>query len=107
VKRLLGTTLLGAAFWFAGCTGSGENDANGPILLHDENNYRTTSSLALPIVATAPAADLDICWTDVATDIQCHAVVPQTDLERGTSQIGASHGGPSAGEVDLGPAPAT
>jgi hypothetical protein len=70
-----------------GCGGStntsdaGDPDAGPPpILLRDENNYTSTGSLAIPTVETAPATDLDICWTDVTDDIQCHPVAPAADL---------------------------
>jgi hypothetical protein len=74
--------MAGALALVAGC-GSDPvgDDPGGPILLQDENNYRATGSLSLPMVETAPGADLDICWTDVATDVQCHKVVPEDDLD--------------------------
>lgn len=64
----------------AGCGGSNAG-GDGVIRLGDHNNYVSTSALTLPTVVTAPASDLDICWTDVATDIQCHAVAPLVDID--------------------------
>ncbi len=70
--------LAGALSALGGCGGS---DAGGPILLHDENNYTATGSLAIPTVETAPATDLDICWTNVVDDFQCHPVAPMADVD--------------------------
>ena len=65
----------------AACGGSSTPDAmRGNVLLHDDNNYKTTASLTVPVVETAPAMDLDICWTGVASDLQCHPVAVETDL---------------------------
>jgi hypothetical protein len=63
----------------AGCGGSG--DGGGAILLRNENNYSSTGNLTIPTVETAPATDLDICWTNVVDDFQCHTVAPMTDVE--------------------------
>jgi hypothetical protein len=59
----------------------GDDGARGNVILLDEHNYRTTSSLTLPMVDTAPGTDLDICWDKVEQDIQCHDVAPQDDLD--------------------------
>ena len=59
-----------------GCGSSG----GGPILLHNENNYSSMGSLAIPTVETASATDIDVCWTNVTDDIQCHPVAPTTDV---------------------------
>jgi hypothetical protein len=64
-----------------GSNGSDPDAAPSPIQLGNENNYRATGSLALPTIETASGVDLDICWTDIATDIQCHPVAPQTDID--------------------------
>jgi hypothetical protein len=74
--------LVGTLSLLAGCgSDAGGGNASRTILLQNENNYRATGSLSLPIVVTASGTDLDICWTDVVTDIQCHPVVPQNDLD--------------------------
>ena len=66
----------------AGCGRSSNPDgARGNLLLHDENNYTTTASLAIPTVETTAATDLDICWTDVINDLQCHTVSATADLD--------------------------
>src|SRR5688572_24567868 len=70
--------LVGVLSAVAGCGGSG---AGGPILLGDANNYTASGSLAIPTVETAPATDIDVCWTNVVDDIQCHPVAPMIDLD--------------------------
>jgi hypothetical protein len=69
----------------AGCsqsTDSGDGrDARASIILANTNNYRSTASLTLPTVETASGVDLDICWSNIATDMQCHPVSPQTDID--------------------------
>jgi hypothetical protein len=66
------------------CGGSSETEG-GPsptsIVLSDTNNYSLQSSLAIPTVETASGTDLDICWTNVVSDLQCHALAPQADLD--------------------------
>jgi hypothetical protein len=67
----------------AGCGGgsSKPEDARGNLLLRNDNNYRTTASLSVPTVETTAATDLDICWTNVVSDLQCHPVSTQADLD--------------------------
>lgn len=60
--------------------GSG-NGASGNVMLADVNNYLSESSLSIPTVQTAAATDLEICWSGVQTDIQCHALAPAVDLD--------------------------
>ena len=79
-------SLISALFALAGCgePDAEEDDGAGSganLILLDEHNYTSTSSLTLPTVETASATDLDICWSDVATDLQCHELAPQTDLD--------------------------
>lgn len=61
--------------------GDADGDARGNVVLRDAHNYQTTSSLTLPAVETASGTDLDICWSDVVKDIQCHDLAPQADLD--------------------------
>jgi hypothetical protein len=75
INVLLGVLVFGGA-----CHSSGTSD-DGIIRLGDSNNYVSTSALNLPTVVTAPAADLDICWTDLVSDIQCHPVAPRLDID--------------------------
>src|SRR5688572_26430886 len=75
---LLLPPVVGVLSALAGCGGS---DGGAPILLRDENNYTAAGSLAIPTVETAPATDLDICWTNVIDDFQCHPVSPMADVD--------------------------
>ena len=77
-QQLIATALLGALL--AAC-GTSSSDPTGMVLIRDENNYLSTSSLSVPTVETAPATDLEICWSNIATDIQCHPVVPTADID--------------------------
>jgi hypothetical protein len=66
----------------AGCGSAAmPSDPRGNLRLHDENNYTTDGSLTIPVVETAAAMDLDICWSDVASDLQCHPVSATGDLD--------------------------
>jgi hypothetical protein len=58
-----------------------DDGARGNVLLLDAHNYASTSSLAIPTVETAPAADLEICWPEAVADIRCHDVEPQDDID--------------------------
>lgn len=51
------------------------------IFLDDTNNYHSTSALMLPTVETISGGDIEICWPNVTKDLQCHDVVPLTDLD--------------------------
>ena len=64
----------------AGC-GSSSSSPDGPITIGDDNNYTSTASLNLPEVETAPNVDLDICWPNLVSDLQCHDVDPLTDID--------------------------
>lgn len=75
----------------AGCGGATvPPETRGNLLLRDDNNYRATASLSVPTVETASATDLDICWTNVVDDLQCHAVSAQMDLDN-VSLLRISH----------------
>jgi hypothetical protein len=80
--------LIGVLSLVSGCgagasegTGEGAIHTSDAILLRDENNYRLTASLSLPSIETAAATDLEICWTSVSDDIQCHALSAQSGLD--------------------------
>jgi hypothetical protein len=47
----------------------------GNIVFQDMNNYMSTTKLTIPVVATAPGADLDICWDGLMKDLLCHDIV--------------------------------
>lgn len=50
------------------------------IFLYDENNSTSEVTLSIPSVTTAPG-DLDICWTDVVSDLDCNPVEPQAEID--------------------------
>lgn len=66
------------------CTACGGDEAapvQGAIVLADAQNYSIESDLSIPSIETATGADLDICWSDLVSDLQCHPVDPQPDLD--------------------------
>lgn len=79
---------LGMAL-LAGCGGGGDEgddpgDGGGDpadIVLTDDNNYTAVSTLSIPKVMTEPSADLDICWSDLMKDIQCHDIDAAADID--------------------------
>jgi hypothetical protein len=64
-----------------GCGGGEEEAPAGSILLSDAQNYRLETQLSIPTIDTASGTDLDICWPSVSSDLQCHPVEPQADLD--------------------------
>jgi hypothetical protein len=85
MNRAVGYGLIFATLLLTGC-GSAEddpkqsaNDAN--IVLEDQHNYLSSSVLTIPTVETASGADLDICWSDIEADLQCHDVAAQADVD--------------------------
>jgi hypothetical protein len=68
----------------SGC-GGGDDPAtkSSPtsVALANANNYGSNSRLSIPTVATASATDLDICWSNVVSDLQCHPLAPEADLD--------------------------
>ena len=84
----IGCALLGlaAALCLAGCesteaSNKEDTTTRGNIRLADEHNYRSDSTLSIPTVETASGTDLDICWSEVTKDLQCHDVAPIEDLD--------------------------
>ena len=92
--------LAGVAPLSSGCASSGDSqdasqssngDDNGTtpeihslrdaVYLQDRNNYQSSTTLSIDTIETASGTDLEICWGDVTTDIQCHDVEPQADLD--------------------------
>jgi len=57
------------------------NTVHGNIVLRDQNNYTSQSNLTIPVIQTAPGADLSICWDGLTKDILCHDVAPATDID--------------------------
>ncbi len=68
----------------ASCGDGGGNADAGPVgnvVMGDQNSYTSTSSLTIPVVATTPAVDLNVCWTDLMKDILCHDVSATADID--------------------------
>jgi hypothetical protein len=74
------------------CAACGDADGSEPeeatgsvraatVRLADAQNYSLESSLSIPNIETASGADLDICWSNLVSDLQCHPVAPQPDLD--------------------------
>jgi hypothetical protein len=78
--------LLALAACVTGCSGDDAPPPVGPDInaltkVTPEHNYVTTaSSLDVELVEVAAEEDLKICWTDIAVDIQGHAVDPKKDI---------------------------
>jgi len=51
------------------------------LLLTDTHNYNFVGTLEVESIATSEAADLTICWDQIAQDIQCHDTDPVTDID--------------------------
>ncbi len=66
--------------WF-GCDGAAGESEDTAILLEDHHNYSFQGRLNIPIIETSAGKDLDICWDQVISDIQCHDVNPRQDID--------------------------
>jgi hypothetical protein len=53
----------------------------GNIMLNDDNNYSSHSTLTLNTIDTKAATEQDICWTGLTQDLQCHNVDPLADID--------------------------
>lgn len=49
--------------------------------IDDRHNYRTQSTLSLPVIETAAGVDVELCWDEVTLDLQCHALDPTRDID--------------------------
>ncbi|HLK91211.1 MAG TPA: hypothetical protein VKZ18_15035 [Polyangia bacterium] len=55
------------------CSSSGSGSgAVGNVVIKDANNYSSTSSLAIPTLATAEKTDLTFTWDAITQDLLCH-----------------------------------
>jgi hypothetical protein len=75
---------LALAVLWPGCGSSTPSPPEGPkgnVVLHDENNYASQSTLTIPTVQTAAGADLTVCWDGIAKDILCHDLMPATEID--------------------------
>jgi hypothetical protein len=78
LSLVLATTLQ----WACGSSSPGTPEwPKGNVVLHDDNNYGSQTTLKIPTVQTAPGADLTVCWDGIAKDIVCHDVMPTTDID--------------------------
>src|SRR4051794_8966379 len=71
---------------FGGCSststpGTTMAGPKGNIVLGDQNNYTSQSTLTIPTIQTAPGMDLSICWDGLGKDILCYDLVPATDVD--------------------------
>lgn len=51
------------------------------IVLIDENNFSYTGLVEVPSFVTAASQDIEICWDNLTTDIQCHETDPLEDID--------------------------
>lgn len=88
----IGRGLIG--FALTGCLGtepdSGTNDeapevepanADGSILLGDENNYSFSGLIDAPTVSLQAGGDVGVDWSGLTDDIQCHPLDPVADID--------------------------
>jgi hypothetical protein len=74
-------TILIATPLAASCgssTGPGTQPV-GNVVLHDANNYMSTGALAIPVIETAAAADIQVCWNNLKKNLLCHDITSGTD----------------------------
>ncbi|MCP4606404.1 MAG: hypothetical protein GY847_38835 [Proteobacteria bacterium] len=80
-KLQLHFKILCFAIVFAGCDNNTDVAEEDNIILQDKHNYTFEGNLNIPIIETASGKDLNICWDKVTSDIQCHDVEPQADID--------------------------
>lgn len=80
-RTVLGSVCVAAIL--VGCGSSGDNKpgSGANIVLTNANNYKSSSTLALSNVDTVSGQDIEIRWDAVTKDLQCHDVVPTTDIK--------------------------
>jgi hypothetical protein len=68
--------------------GGGDDDDNdndsastANAVLEDQNNYTSETKLSLGTVEVAAGEDIDVCWGEVTSDLLCHEVNPEADLD--------------------------
>jgi hypothetical protein len=52
----------------------------GNVVFTNDNNYTSQTSLTIPVVQTAPGADLNICWDALMKDLLCHDFDVMADI---------------------------
>jgi hypothetical protein len=55
--------------------------ASETVALTDAHNFSYTGSIDVPAVVTASGQDVEVCWDQVSTDLQCHDLDPLADIE--------------------------
>ncbi len=71
-----GLLLAGGLAALAGCGDDGEEGAAGNVVLGDSNNYSSTTALSIPPAIETAAGDIEVCWTGMTSDLQCHEIDP-------------------------------
>ena len=56
----------------ASCGSQSGGGPAGNVVIHDENNYSSTSTLTIPTLQTAPMSDLTFTWDGITNDLLCH-----------------------------------
>jgi hypothetical protein len=87
-SRAFAFCALGVLFLSASTTacGSGDDDGDGggDVVVTDENNYTATARLMIPVVQTAPSANVQFCLDSLTKNLQCHDLSPLGDIDNVT-----------------------
>ena len=89
---LIAAICIAAPLVGCGSSNSSNNSGSTNIMLKNENNYSSTSTLALTNVNTVSGQDVEICWGDLLKDLQCHDVAPATDIKNALHDLGSITG---------------
>ncbi len=73
---LRGVLLASGLCALAGCGDDGEEAAAGNVVLLDQHNYSSTTALSIPPAIETAVGDIEICWTGMTSDLQCHEIDP-------------------------------
>jgi hypothetical protein len=79
--RFFATILIAtplAASCGSSTTGTGTQPV-GNVVLHDADNYSSTGSLTIPVIETAAAADIQVCWNNLQKNLLCHDITSGTE----------------------------
>ncbi len=81
-SSLCAVSLAGIATLVGACDSGDDEDegATGNVVLTDANNYESVSVLSIPSVEVQPT-DIEVCWDEVTTDIQCHDLDPVETID--------------------------
>jgi hypothetical protein len=64
--------LMAAVPLLPACSSKSGGTAMGNVVIKDENNYSSVSSLAIPVVPVASLSDLTFTWDGLTKDLLCH-----------------------------------